>query len=274
MTTGPDDPFEAALAALLAPLAQAMVARGSSFGTASEALKKALLEAALATSDGKLSDSRASLLTGVHRKDIKRLRSQTGDENTRRSVNAAAMVLSCWATAPEYQSGDGSPLDLPRRGSNGKPGFDELVRQTRADMAPGTVLQALLDQGAVGQLEDGRLRLLSQTLVPAAGGAEQVAAYQATLTAHLAAATQNLLAEPGGKRHLDRAVRYSHLSQAAVETLRKTSTEKVQALLEEINSEARLLQEQDADGGHSGRFVLGAYILPTPGKTSKEDKEP
>lgn len=273
MTTGTDDPFEAALAALLAPLAQAMVARGLTLGTANEALKKALLEAALATSEGKVSDSKASLLTGIHRKDIKRLRSEESEGPPRRSVNAAALVLSYWATAPEYQDKNGSPRDLLRSGSKNSPGFDELVKQTRADMAPGTVLQALLGQGAVELQEDGRLRLLTHTLLPAAGSAEQVAAYQATLSAHLAAATQNLLAGNGDPRNFDRAVRYSHLSPASVEKLHRLSAEKAQALLEEINAEARALQEQEAESSFDGRFFLGAYILPSPGGTSEEEEE-
>ncbi|KIC13417.1 DUF6502 family protein [Leisingera sp. ANG-Vp] len=273
MTTEPDDPFEAALAALLAPLAQAMVARGLTLGTANEALKKALLEAALATSEGKVSDSKASLLTGIHRKDIKRLRAEKTEAPPRRSVNSAALVLSYWATAPEYQDTDGHPRDLPRSGSKTAPGFDELVKQTRADMAPGTVLQALLDQGSVEQREDGTLRLLTHTLLPAAGSAEQVAAYQATLSAHLAAATQNLLAGNGDPRHFDRAVRYSHLSPASVEKLHQLSAQKAQALLEEINAEARALQEQEAESSFDGRFVLGAYILPSPGGTSEEEEE-
>ncbi|KIC08017.1 hypothetical protein RA19_21500 [Leisingera sp. ANG-M1] len=273
MTTGTDDPFEAALAALLAPLAQAMVARGLTLGTANEALKKALLEAALATSEGKVSDSKASLLTGIHRKDIKRLRAEESEGPPRRSVNAAALVLSYWATAPEYQHKNGSPRDLPRSGSKNSPGFDELVRQTRADMAPGTVLQALLGQGAVELQEDGRLRLLTHTLLPAAGSAEQVAAYQATLSAHLAAATQNLLAGNGDSRNFDRAVRYSHLSPASVEKLHRLSAQKAQALLEEINAEARALQEKEAESSFDGRFVLGAYILPSPGGTSEEEEE-
>jgi hypothetical protein len=63
-------------------------------------------------------------------------------------------------------------------------------------------------------------------------------------------------------------VRYSHLSEASVEHLRKMSAAKAQELLEEINAEARKLQEADeatqSDADPKRRFVLGAYILPAP----------
>lgn len=264
MSTDLKPPFESALAALFEPLAQAMVAHGVTIGSATEALKKALLSAAEQGSDEPLSDSRASFLTGLHRKDVKRLRSMETDGAEKQSSNAAALVISHWATAPDYQNSDGAPRDLQRKEDSNGPGFDDLVRLARIDMAPGTVLKTLLDQNVVEQIEDAGFRLLTHAFLPSGGGAEQVAAYQATLSAHMAVATQNLLAEPGAERNFDRAVRYSHLSDASLEELGQFSGEKAQAVLQEINALARTLQDKDQDRGHTGRFAMGAYILPTP----------
>ncbi len=266
MSTTPKTPLESALPALLEPLAQAMVAHGVTVGSATEALKKALLKAVEDSSDTPLSDSRASLLTGLHRKDVKRLRNLDDEAPEKRSCSAAALVISHWATSPEFQDNSGEPRELRRKGSEGGPGFDDLVRLARIDMAPGTVLKTLLDQNIVEQGQDGDLRLLTHAFLPSGGGAEQVAAYQATLSAHLLAATQNLLAEPGARRNFDRAVRYSHLSEASIEELRKVSDEKAQALLQEINALARSLQDKDQGKGHSGRFATGAYVMPLPDK--------
>lgn len=263
MTTKPTDPFEAALAALLGPLAQAMIAHGVTFGTASEALKNALLQAALATSETAMSDSRASLLTGIHRKDIKRLRQIGDDGSMRRSSNALASVISIWATDPEFQDSTGAPLTLMRSRSKPTPGFDDVVRKARIDMAPGTVLNGLMDQEIVRQRDDGSYQLRMQAFLPKAGSQEQVAAYQATLSAHLMASTQNLLSDETTERNFDRAVRYSHLSAASVDALHKIASAKAQALLQEINALARDMQNDDQDGDPVGKFVLGAYILPT-----------
>lgn len=269
MSTGPKDPFEIALADLLIPLAKAMVARGVTVATATEALKKALVTAAEESSEDGLSDSKVSALTGIHRKDVKRLRNDDETVPAKRSSSAAALVISYWSTSPEFQKQDNGPRDLTRKGQGDQPGFDDLVRLARIDMAPGTVLQTLLDQKLVAVLEDGAYRLLSDAFVPTAGSAEQVAAYRATLSAHLAAATHNLIADEKTPRHFDRAVRYSHLSAASVEELRVLSSEKAQQLLQTINTRARQLQEQDGDDNQTGRFVAGSYILPT----FPEDKE-
>ncbi|WP_282169445.1 DUF6502 family protein [Ruegeria atlantica] len=264
MSNDPKPPLETALSALLVPLAQAMVAHGVTLGSATEALKLALLTAAEQSTDGKLSDSRASLLTGLHRKDVKRLRHIDDDAPLKRSCNAAALVISYWSTTPEFLDDLGAPRILSRKGDETGPGFDDLVRRARVDMAPGTVLETLVVQKNVEQVGKGELRLLSQAFLPSAGSTEQVAAYEATLSAHLAVATQNLLAEPDALRNFDRAVRYSHLSSESIEELRLFSSDRAQRLLQEINSLARELQDKDSNGDHSGRFAAGAFVLPSP----------
>ncbi|MET1411869.1 DUF6502 family protein [Roseibium sp. HPY-6] len=269
MSTGPKDPFEIALADLLIPLAKAMVARGVTVATATEALKKSLVTAAEESSEDGLSDSKVSALTGIHRKDVKRLRSDEETVPAKRSCSAAALIIGYWSTSPEFQSENNAPRELSRKSKDGQPGFDDLVRLARIDMAPGTVLQTLLDQKLISALADGTYRLLGDAFVPTAGSAEQVAAYRATLSAHLAAATHNLIAGDDTPRHFDRAVRYSHLSAASVEELRALSSEKAQQFLQTINAKARQLQDRDEDDNQTGRFVAGTYILPT----LPEDKE-
>lgn len=269
-TPDPKAPFEAALAALLEPLARAMLANGVTVAAATEALKQALLTAAETDADTPLSDSRVSLLTGLHRKDVKRLRSAPLETPRKRRSSAAAQVISHWATSPEYQDANGAPRELARKAEGDHPGFDDLIRRAQIDMAPGTVLSTLLDQEIVAETPDGRFRLLTHAFLPAAGSQEQVAAYQATLSAHLEAATQNLIAREGAPRNFDRAVRYSHLSEASVIKLEALASAKAQKVLQDINAEARALQEADGDADAKNRFVLGSYILVSP-RPDKED---
>lgn len=268
MSAVPEDPFAAVLARLLGPLAHAMVSRGVTVQAATESLKQALCAAAVEIEGDQVSDSRVSLLTGLHRKDVKRLRTMPADRQQTRSANAVAMAVSYWATAPEFQGADGAPRDLGREDDPAGPGLIELIRRTRADMAPGTVLAAMLDQGVTRPLEDGRYRLAANAFLPDAGSTALVAAYEATLSAHLRAATHNLVAPEGSTRHFDRVVRYSHLSDASVQRLTLLAAERAQALLEEVNALALQLQQQDAEQPApqpSGHFAFGAYVMPRSG---------
>lgn len=264
MSDVPEDPFADVLATLLEPLARAMVARGVTLQSGTDALKRALLTAALEGEGDNVSDSRISLRTGLHRKDVRRLRQSGEDPGIVRSANAVAMVVGYWATAPEYQHGDGRIRDLPRESRAEIPGVYDVIRRTRADMAPGTVLNAMIDQGVVEALKDDVYRLRTRAFVPDSDSKAQLAAYRATLSAHLAAATHNLVSPKQAERHFDRVVRYSHLSPDSIDDLSRAAAEKAQRLLEDINAMARELQEKDADKGRVGRFAFGAYIHPEP----------
>ncbi|MCB2136573.1 MAG: hypothetical protein KDE08_11625 [Rhodobacteraceae bacterium] len=262
MSDSTDDPFEAALAGLLGPISRAVVMRGVTLGAVTEALKQALLEAVIEMEGDEVSDSRVSLLTGLHRKDVRRLRGSQAPVR-RPTVNAAAMAISHWVSLRDYAGGDGQPRDLPRHGDSDGPGFDDLVRGTRADLSPGTILQALLDQGAVVALDDGRYSLRARAYLPTPGSHEMVAAYQATLTTHLKAATDNLVAPEGSARHFDRVLRYSRLSEASVGELDQLAHARAQTMLEEVDAIAQRLQDADGLTKPGGCFALGAYVLPT-----------
>lgn len=229
----------------------------------------ALMNAAIEAQGPEVSDSRISVMTGLHRKDVRRLRSSAPSVDGRKTANRLALLIGHWATAPDFQGTDDRPRALLRETTEEGPGFDELVRLVRLDAAPGTMLQALLDQGAVTEDPDARYHLTLNALVPGAGSKELVAAYRATLTAHMTAATQNLLAGEGDPRHFDRVVRYSHLSDASVAELDALARTEAQALLERLNARARELQDQDADQNARGRFAAGAYILPVQDKAKK-----
>ena len=265
------DLFSEALAELLAPLSRAMVAHGVTIQAVTESMKQALVSAVIDAHGADVSDSRISVMTGLHRKDVRRLRSSVPSGDGRKSANRLALLIGHWATAPDFQGTDDRPRLLSRDSGDDGPGFDALVRRVRLDVAPGTILKALLDQGAVTEDMDGRFALVTQALVPGAGSKELVAAYRATLTAHMTAATQNLLAEDNAARHFDRIVRYSHLSDASVAELDAMAREESQALLERLNARARELQDRDADQGGHGRFAAGAYVLPE--QDTKKDTE-
>ena len=266
------DPFADALADLFTPLARAMIARGLTLASVTESMKQALLSAAIETEGADVSDSRISVMTGVHRKDVRRLRFGDRTVPGHKTANRMALLIGCWTTVPDFQGDDDKPRALHREADEHGPGFDDLVSRVRLDAAPGTILRILLDQGAVQEDPDGRLSLMTDAMLPAAGSAELVAAYHATLSAHLAAATHNFLAAEDDRRHFDRVVRYSHLSDTSVAELEDRAKSGAQRLLEMLNARARELQEEDADRNAKGKFTTGVFVLPTP-DTNEEEAE-
>lgn len=266
MTKAPSDPMRDTLVTLFEPLAQMMISRGVTLGTATEVLKQALVGAVEMMEESRPTDSKISLRTGLHRKDVKRLRDQTPSQPGKPKLNAAARAISRWVHDPRFCQPDKTPRDLSRHGEPAEPGFDDLVRAAKIDLPPATVLAELAEQQLVELLPDGELRLLATTYLVREGDDVTLRAFEATVIDHLRAATHNLSAKEGEARCFDRAVRYSHLSRDSVDFLEQEARDQAQHLLEKINALAYDLQQKDADQAHAndGKFVLGAYVRPTP----------
>ncbi|MEX3009740.1 DUF6502 family protein [Hoeflea sp. TYP-13] len=256
--------FQRALSRMLRPIARAMIAHGVTLSAATEALKRALFDAAvdLSAEDPKLTDSRISLLTGLHRKDVRRLREESEPPVRRSLVNACTLVIGYWATAKRFTDKNGAPRPLPRAGRRGKPGFDDLVRDARIDLPAATVLDALLKEGAVTVKEPETVHLVQDAFIADPDSEAMIAAYEKNLLAHLQAATDNLLATDGEDRNFERAAHFSHLSDESVAELVRLARERSEEVLKELNRHAMALQQRDAKkSNQQGRFSLGAYIF-------------
>lgn len=260
MTKYDDDKIEAALRAVLRPLAELMITSGATLSSATELLKQALYDAAQARADKPVSDSQVSLLTGLHRKDVRRFREAVTGKAHSSFENASTRVIALWSGDPDYLDGTGVPLSLPRSSDSG-PSFDGLVHQLRLDLAPGTVLLHLSDLGFVAQQPDGRLSLKTSAYVPLAGRPEMLTAFEKNISAHLTAAVENL----GGETlrpHFERSSHFNRLSAESAAALDALARQMAEDQLVMFNVEAGRLQRQDmTEIGSTHRISFGSYVI-------------
>lgn len=237
-------PAEHMLLALLRPVARFMIDSDIGLAGAVELLKSALLAEAFAQSpDGSV--SQISLMTGVHRKEIKRLEN---GQSAPGKASAAARVLTLWQNDPDYLEG-GQPRALTRSGASG---FDALVSLSKVDAAPATVLSLLITSGNVTE-EDDLIRFVTASMVPH-DREEKMRAAVATLVPHLDTTIGNLIDEI---EHWDQALRYSHLSQEAADELEADATRMAMEMLQALNRKANALQEENQG---QTLFVAGTYV--------------
>lgn len=255
-----DDTVKSALRAVLRPLAELMIESGITLSSATELLKQVLFDAAQGRGDGPVSDSRISLLTGLHRKDVRRFR-EAGDGPERASfANASARVIALWNGDADYLDGDGKPMPLPRSAGRG-PSFDGLVQRLRLDLAPGTILLHLTAMGLVEQAPDGVLTLRATAYVPLAGSREMLAAFEKNIAAHLGAAVENLTGQ-AQPRHFERASHFNRLSAASAAALEALARQLAEDHLTAFNAEAGKRQQEDmADPASTHRVSFGSYIV-------------
>lgn len=240
---------------LLAPMARFLVARGVLFQEFMERMKAHYVRAASQQSarDAKVTDSRISVLTGLQRREITRLRDFTPKQPP---PNHLSRLVALWQTEPGYQeAGQARPL-----AKNGPaPSFEALARLVRKDVHPRTMMDTLVASGTVIAAEDGRLlKLVHTSYQPVAGSDEQVDYLAKNVGDHLNAAAANVL--DAGPRHFERAVHYTGLTQSQIDDLRHIYDAAQMDLLRELSQKAAEMKASNtSDGGY--RFRAGGFFF-------------
>mgnify|MGYP001795759699 CR=1 FL=1 len=233
---------------LLAPFARLMVAQGVLFPDLMERLKAHYVTAATAQSDGKVTDSRLSVMTGLQRRDIVRLRETPAQQER---PNHLATLVALWQTNPDYAG-----KALPKNGP--APSFETLARAVRRDVHPRTMLDALLAAGTVTHTDD-IVTLVQSSYQPLAGSEDQLAYLPHNLGAHMSAATDNVLGQQ--PPHFERAVHYTDLTVDQISELRAEHKAGQMELFERLSRKAGAMKAlPNAKGQH--RFRAGAYFYP------------
>jgi hypothetical protein len=207
--------LQSPLARLLVPLVRLLIRTGVTFPALVDLLRELYVNVAerdFSLPDKQQTDSRVSLLTGIHRKEVRRLRSAgVPISEVPAAPSQFCLIISRWLTSPETTDAAGHPRRLARAGGAGKePTFDSLVLAQTSDVRPRAILDAMLAQGLVRLDEKGRVMLTEAGVMPNADGDALAYYFGRNLHDHIAAATANLT---GGQRYLERAVHYDGLNE-------------------------------------------------------------
>jgi hypothetical protein len=249
---------------LLRPLVRLLIRAGLTFPVCADLLRSLYVEVAaeMAEDARARTDSRLSLLTGVHRKELRRLRETPSEpDQVPPVVTLGSQVVGRWLGLPGYADAEGRPLPLPRSAAEGEPSFDALVASVTTDVRPRTVLDSWLDQGIVSIGPDDRLRLNACAFIPNRAVEGQLFYFARNLRDHLAAAAANISATDTPP-FLDRSLHYDRLPPEAAAKLEAASREGAQRLLLEMNRLALSLLEEGeaAPGTPTKRVNLGIYL--------------
>lgn len=252
--------FEHALRAILRPLIRALIAQGVTAPALYRIIKRSYVEVAAAELKDQATDSRISIATGVHRRDVKTIRAKAQPDQSavRRKVSTLATVIGRWMSDPNLQTADGSPKALPRS-SDTSFDFEQLVQEVSRDIRPRAVLEELKRQALVTE-EDDQIHLNPEALVGPADLDQKLHFFAHNIGDHMSAAVENLLSDT--PPFLERAVFFNRLTEASVDTLEKEARALAGSALREINALASARQRIEKDGPEAThRFRFGVYFL-------------
>ncbi|MGD9327110.1 MAG: DUF6502 family protein [Desulfobacterales bacterium] len=263
-------PLFAAILRLLRPLVRILLRNGVSYSTFADYAKWVYVDVAsskeFSIKGRKQSTSRVSVITGLSRKEVTRVRKlpKPDDSASAERYNRAARVIAAWRRDKSFQDAKGRPALLPIAG----PGvsFSELVRRFSGDVPVRATLDELIRVGAVERLKDGRINLLTRTYIPAGSDTDKLHILGTDVTHLISTIDHNLRSDPSDP-FFQRKVAYDNLPDEVLPVFRKYSAKKSQALLENLD---RWLAQRDRDitpkvkGSGRNRAGIGIYYFEEP----------
>ena len=142
--------LNASIIKLMYPLVRFLLRNGVAYGTFSELVRKVYVDVAFSdfAPEGKRQTvSRVSALTGLTRKEVKRLLElETPDDAAgRQRFNRGVRVISGWVNDRRFQDTDGNPAKLPLEGR--RKSFALLVKEYSGDIPTRAMLAMLEEAG-------------------------------------------------------------------------------------------------------------------------------
>lgn len=252
-----------ALRRLLRPLVRLLLARQITYPYLITLLKSLFVDVAaneFPLAGKRQTDSRLSLLTGVHRKDVRRLLDESADiAPPPANVSLGARLIARWNGEAEYLAADSRPRPLPRLAqSDGGPSFERLVGEESKDIRPRAVLDEWLRLGLVEVDAQDRVCLRSGAFVPEHGSSEKLYYLGRNVRDHLETAVHNVLDQQPPL--LERSVYADGLSPAAVAELAEMAEKMGMDVLRALNQRARELKKSSPGEENTQRMSLGIYF--------------
>lgn len=254
---------------ILRPLVRLLLAHGVTYPALAAALKPLFLDEAraeMARRGMAATDSGLSLLSGLHRKDVRALGRPEASlappqVSLSTPVSLSGELVARWLTDPQVQDADGAPRRLSRSE------FDVLAASVSQDIRPRALLDELQRLEVVTPDGEGGWTLSRQGFAPRAGLAEMTELMAANLGDHAAAAVANL---QGEENFLEQALYVDHLRPASVLRLRQAAREAWARALREVMAEAQARFDEDqvvelpADTRQRARFGVYFYTTEDP----------
>lgn len=247
------------LSRVLRPLVRLFIRCGITFPSLCNLLRELYVNVAeydFALPGKDQTDSRVSLLTGIHRKEVARLRGAGAPVSVVPvAISRTSRIMARWLSSPDYTDADGRPLPLARIGDKGAT-FEALVTSVTRDVRPRAVLDEWRDRNLVSIDTDDRVVLTEAAFVPSGGSDQQLYYFGRNLHDHVAAAVENVLGD--APRFMERAVHYDGLSKEFAEALEARSRDLAMDALKAANRVANTGCETDAGG--NWRWNFGVYV--------------
>jgi hypothetical protein len=153
------------------PIARFLLRNGVGYKEFAEISKLAFVQVAsddYGIRGRKTNMSRIAVMTGLNRKEVRKVRDRLDQENwdLDPSLSKPVSVLAEWFTDQRYLDAKGRPKRLPFVAAGNRASFSRLVRDVGGDVPPGAMLRELRRAGCVVEHRPGVWRAVKRQFSP------------------------------------------------------------------------------------------------------------
>jgi len=227
-----------AITRLLRPLVRILLRNGVPYGTFADLAKRVYVDLAAdecGLPGRKQSISRISILTGLSRKEVRRVLSLPAghrDDGGAERYNRAARVITGWVRDADFTDTTQHPLDLPMDGTGAT--FTALTKRFSGDVPARAILDELLHVGAVERVDNDTFHLVHHAYLPTGDEASMLDILGTDVHDLIATIDHNLRRKDQAP-FFQRKVSYDNLPTETIDELQQLVVAKGQACLEEID---------------------------------------
>ena len=251
--------LQAPLARLLRPLVRLLIKAGVTFPALCDLLSQLYINVAehdFALPDKPQTDSRVSLLTGIHRKEVARQRGAGAPIATvPSSVSRASQILALWLGSPHFTDATGAPCRSRAAKTREARLLTGEVSSVTKDVRPRAVLRPMA-RPQTRRARRGWPHRLARRRPDARGRRRAALLLRPQPARPYRRRRRQHQRRPAAL--LQRAVHYDRLSAESAAALVEFSREQANHMLLAANRQA--LAICDLDGGGSNRWILGVYV--------------
>ena len=258
-----------ALKRVFRPFVKLMLANNLTYTFAIDVLKTLFVEVVdqdFTIDNKRQTDSRISLMSGVHRKDVKRLRElhPEVEDVMPGNVSLGSQLIALWNANPAFVDADGLPKPLPRFASdNADASFESMVRSLSTDIHPRAVLDEWLRLGVARLDKDNFVHLTTDMFIAQEGFDEKVYYFGHNLHDHASAAVSNVIGQRPG--FFERCVHYDELSQQSLVAIADFAQKQGMKALRGVNKVADEAAMGDKSAKNANmRMTYGVYFYSEP----------
>lgn len=253
---------------LLRPLVRILLTHGVAYRDFAEIVRSVYAEVAREsfTPEGRRpTDAHVAVVTGMTRKEVKRLRELADDhyaDEVWGGANRATRVLSGWHRDPDFTDQHGEPRPLILSDHDDEIGFAALVRRYSGDIPANAILEELERVHAVERRDGHRLAVRHRAYVPEGSDPESLRMLGSATHDLLATLEYNLSRDEDVRPYFQRTVFNTRVDTRALPIFHRLVSNHGQQFLETLDD---WLEHHELDASEQGvqptRTGVGIYYF-------------